>query len=88
VPLGRAKRPDLFRSAAFIEKHTAPNKDVKENSAGAIRATSCREVFAKSGKRAVAEAYNHGYRLHEIAAHLGVYYVTVSSRLKQIEQTS
>ena len=28
----------------------------------------------------------HGYRLHEIAAHLGVHYATVSRRLKQLER--
>jgi DNA-binding MarR family transcriptional regulator len=35
----------------------------------------------------MAEAYDHGYRLHEIAKHLGVHYATVSRRLKQLEQT-
>ena len=29
----------------------------------------------------------HGYRLNEIAAHLGVHYAMVSRRLKQIEQS-
>ena len=33
-----------------------------------------------------AEAYEQGYRLNEIAAHLGVHYATVSRRLKRIEQ--
>jgi DNA-binding MarR family transcriptional regulator len=28
----------------------------------------------------------HGYRILEIAAHLGVHYATVSRRLKQLEQ--
>jgi hypothetical protein len=71
VPLGRAKRADLFRSDAFIEKHTASNKDLKENPLVQLRATkpSLGRIFAKSGKRAIAEAYDHGYRLHEIAAH-------------------
>jgi hypothetical protein len=36
---------------------------------------------------AVLQAYKeHGYRLREIAAHLGVHYATVSRRLKQIEK--
>jgi hypothetical protein len=88
APGKRAKRADLFRSDAFIEKHTALNKDPKD-SAGGVK--SCQAVagadICKSGNRAIAEAYNHGYRLHEIAALLSVHYGTVSSRLKQIEQT-
>jgi len=36
----------------------------------------------------VAEAYEQGYRLNEIAAYLGVHYATVSRRLKRIEQSS
>ena len=28
----------------------------------------------------------HGYRIREIATHLGVHYATVSRRLKQLEQ--
>ena len=47
---------------------------------------SCQAVAAadicKSRHRAIAEAYDHAYRLHEIAAHLGVHYGTVSRRLK------
>ncbi|MDH4155405.1 MAG: transposase [Nitrospira sp.] len=36
----------------------------------------------------IYEAYRkHGYRLAEIAAHLGVYYATVSRRLKQAERS-
>ena len=90
MPLGRAKRADLFRSDAFIEKHTAPNKDLKEIPLAQLRAAkpALERIFAKSGKRAIAEAYDHGYWLHEIAAHLSVHYGTVSGRLKQIEQTS
>jgi hypothetical protein len=30
----------------------------------------------------------HGYRLHEIAAHLGVHYATVSRQLKRTEEQS
>lgn len=38
--------------------------------------------------RLIHEAYRrHGYRLAEIAEHLGVHYSTVSRRLKQAEQT-
>ncbi|MBM4256581.1 MAG: helix-turn-helix domain-containing protein [Deltaproteobacteria bacterium] len=37
---------------------------------------------------AIGRAYrDHGYRLAEIAQHLGIHYATVSRRLKQFEQT-
>ena len=89
MPLGRAKRADLFRSDAFLEKRTAPDKDLKEIPLVQLRAAkpSRGRIFAKTGKRALAEAYDHGYRLREIAAHLDVHYGTVSSTLKQIVQT-
>jgi putative transposase len=74
---------------AFIEKHPAPNTDLKEIPRVQLRAAkpSLNRIFAKRGDRAIAEAYKHGYRLHEIAKHLGVHYGTVSRRLKQLEQT-
>jgi REP element-mobilizing transposase RayT len=76
-------------SSAFIEKHAAHNKNLKEIPRVQLRAAKppLDRIFAKGGGRAIAEAYGHGYRLHEIAAHLGVHYATVSRRLKQIEQT-
>lgn len=44
-------------------------------------------IFAKDRDSGIAQAYReHGYRLHEIAAHLGVHYATVSRKLKQIER--
>jgi transposase len=43
-------------------------------------------IFAKDGETGIAQAYQeHGYRLREIAAHLGVHYGTVSLKLKKIE---
>lgn len=48
-----------------------------------------REVFQRRGgeARLIAVAYRrYGYRLAEIADHLGVHYATVSRRLKQAEQ--
>ena len=42
--------------------------------------------ICKEREKAIAEAYEHGYRLNEIAAHLGVHYATVSRRLKRFEQ--
>ena len=40
-------------------------------------------ILVKRGESGIAEVYReHGYRLREIAAHLGVHYATVSRRLK------
>ena len=77
-------------SDAFIEKHAAANKELKEIPQVQLRAAkpSLERIFAKSGDRAISEAYYHGYRLREIAAHLGVHYATVSRRLKQLEQAT
>ena len=77
-------------SEEFIEKHPAPNTDLKEIPRVQLRAAkpSLNRIFAKRGDRAIAEAYDHGYRLHEIAAHLGVHYATVRRRLKQLEQAT
>ena len=48
-------------------------------------------VFERRGSRdqQIATAYRrYGYRLREIAEHLGVHYATVSRRLKRAEQTT
>ena len=92
---GSASRPwdDLkgqiyLGSEAFIEKYACGKKDVKEIPRAQLRAAtpSLQRIFAKSGEKAIAEAYAHGYRLNEIAAHLDVHYATVSRRLKRLEQ--
>lgn len=47
-----------------------------------------KEAFQPRGREATltSTAYRrYGYRLHEIAAHLGVHYATVSLRLRQAE---
>ena len=76
-------------SAAFIERHSPGNQELKGIPRVQLKAVkpSLERIFAKSGKRAIVQAYKeHGYRLQEIAAHLGVHYATVSRRLKQMEQ--
>jgi putative transposase len=76
-------------SEAFIERHSPRNQELKEIPRVQLKAVkpSLERIFAKSGKRAIVQAYKeHGYRLQEIAAHLGVHYATVSRRLKQMEQ--
>jgi DNA-binding MarR family transcriptional regulator len=46
-------------------------------------------ILAKDRDTGIIEAYReHGYRLQEIAAHLGVHYATVSRKLKKLEQTN
>jgi putative transposase len=45
------------------------------------------ELFAAEGDRAIAAAYRgEGYRLRDIAEHLGVHPATVSRRLRSLEQ--
>jgi len=92
---GMATRPwdDLkgqiyLGSEAFVEKHASGKKDIKEIPRAQLTAAkpSLQRIFARSGKKAIADAYEHGYRLNEIAAHLDVHYATVSRRLKRIEQ--
>jgi putative transposase len=85
-PCERAKRQIYLGSQAFIEKHAAP-KEIPQVQLRAAK-PSLERIFAKSGDRAIAEACDHGYRPHEIAAHLGAHYATVSRRLQQIEQTN
>jgi hypothetical protein len=48
---------------AFIEKHAAPSKARKEIPRVQLRAAkpSLVRIFAKSGDRAIADAYDHGY---------------------------
>jgi len=52
-------------------------------------ASTLNEGFQRRGEgtRLTGVAYRpYGYRLHEIAVHLGVHYATVSRRLNQAEQ--
>ncbi|HVO92883.1 MAG TPA: transposase [Terriglobales bacterium] len=77
-------------SEAFVEKHATRKQHLKEIPRAQLTAAkpSLERIFAKSGKKAIAEAYEQGYRLNEIAAHLGVHYATVSRRLKQMAPAS
>ena len=77
-------------SEAFIEKHASDKKDIKEIPRAQLRAAkpSLKKIFGGRGDKAIAEAYEQGYRLNEIAAYLGVHYSTVSRRLKRIEQAN
>jgi putative transposase len=76
-------------SEQFIEKHSPQNIELKEIPRAQLKARpSLERIFAKSGERAIVQAYKeHGYRLRTIAAHLGIHYATVSRKLKQMEQS-
>ena len=88
-PWEKLKGQIYLGSEAFIERHCPGNQELKEIPRVQLKAVkpSLERIFAKSGKKAIVQAYKeHGYRLQEIAAHLGVHYATVSRRLKQMEQ--
>jgi len=76
-------------SDEFIERHSAEDKELKEIPRAQLKAIkpTLERIFARDKESGIAQAYReHGYRLQEIAAHLGVHYATVSRKLKKIEQ--
>jgi putative transposase len=78
-------------SDGFIERHSAENKELKEIPRAQLKASKppLERIFAKNRESGIAEAYReHGYRLREIAAPLGVHYATVSRKLKKIGRTN
>ena len=77
-------------SEEFIAQHQ-PDRVIREIPRRQTQASrpSLRVLFAQrqAPARLIHTAYRqHGYRLAEIADHLGVHYATVSRRLKQAEQ--
>ncbi len=77
-------------SEKFVERHSAAGKQLKEIPRAQLKAAkpTLDRIFAKNKQAGIAQAYReHGYRLHEIASHLGVHYATVSRRLKQLEKS-
>jgi len=88
-PWEQLKGQIYLGSEKFIEQHSAKDQEIREIPRAQLRAVkpTLEWIFAKGGETGIAQAYReHGYRLREIAAHLGVHYATVSRRLKQIEQ--
>ncbi len=74
----------------FIKRHTKGLDRLKEVPRAHWRPVRPRlaQLFRAGGQTAIASAYReYGYRLHEIADHLGVHYATVSRRLRQLERT-
>lgn len=76
-------------SESFVEKHGVGDPTLKEIPRAQLTAArpSLARIFEKRGHKAVWVAYQeHGYRMREIAEHLGVHYATVSRRLKRAQQ--
>jgi putative transposase len=76
-------------SEDFIERHSAKDQEVMEIPRAQRKAVkpTLEKLFAKGEDAGIAQAYReHGYRLHQIAAHLGVHYAMVSRKLKKIER--
>ena len=76
-------------SEEFIERHTKAKENIREVPRGQWQPARPRleEVIKKHRNRAVMVAYReYGYRLREIAEHLGVHYATVSRRLREQER--
>lgn len=66
--------------------HAEPIPDVPREQWQPLRRPLA-EVFAADGDHAIATAYRgEGYRLRDIAQHLGVHPATVSRRLRSLEQ--
>lgn len=89
-PWGRLRGQVYLGSEAFVAKHQ-PDRVIKEVPRGQTQAQRPRLTELFPGKRATAaglrRAYRrYGYRLREIAEHLGIHYATVSRHLKQAEE--
>ncbi len=86
----RVRGQIYFGSEAFVDRHSPVAgralPEIPRQQRFANR-SSLEQIFAsESQDRAVSVAYReHGYRLREIAAFLGVHYSTVSRRLRQQE---
>jgi hypothetical protein len=90
-PWDELKGQIYLASDKFIEKHTVKAKELKEIPRAQLKAIKppLERILAKDRDTGIIEAYReHGYRLQEIAAHLGVHYATVSRKLKKLEQTN
>jgi hypothetical protein len=88
-PWDQLKGQIYLGSDKFIERHSAEDKELKAIPRAQLHAfkPTLERIFARDGKTGIGRAYReHGYRLQEIAAYLGVHYATVSRKLKKIER--
>ena len=88
-PWDQLKGQIYLGSEAFIAHHQPDRmiRDIPRRQTQAVR-PSLKDLFQRRGDEVqlIAVAYRqYGYRLREIADHLGVHTVTVSRRLKQAE---
>ena len=88
-PWERVRGQIYLGSEEFIERQAKKAERIKEVPRVQLRAVrpSLEKIFRAGGDRALGTAYReHGYRLWEIAEHLGVHYATVSRKLKRWEK--
>jgi len=88
-PWDKVRGQIYLGSEEFIEKHAGKDKthlaEVPRVQRQTIR-PALEQILSKKGMRSIERAYrDYGYRLKEIAQHLGVHYSTVSRRLKELE---
>jgi REP element-mobilizing transposase RayT len=86
-PLRDARGKAYLGSVPFVERHRPRGQlaaEIPRSQREPVR-PSLQEIFGQAGDEAIALAYRHGYRLREIAEHVGVHYATVSRRLKRLE---
>lgn len=89
-PWDKVRGQIYLGSEEFIEKHAGKDEtelaEVPRVQRQAIR-PALEAILNKKRKSSIERAYrDYGYRLKEIAQHLGVHYSTVSRRLKELEQ--
>jgi putative transposase len=88
-PWGELRAGIYLGSDAFVRAHqpsTLPDGEIVREQRQPLRHSLAR-LFAQERDRAILAAYHeHGYRLREIAAELGVHHATVSRRLRRLEQ--
>src|SRR5262249_23534559 len=88
-PVGGLNRADLSRKRKLHREHAQENKKLAEIPRAQLQAgrPSLQQIFGKRSKNGIEAAYTkYGYRMREIAEHLGVHYATVSRRLIKLEQ--
>jgi putative transposase len=88
-PWDQLKGQIYLGSDKFIERHSAEDKELKAIPRAQLHAfkPTLERIFARDGETGIGRAYReHGYRLQEIAAYLGVHYATVRRKLKKIER--
>ena len=86
-PWRNARGQVYLGSAPFIERHRPRGElaaEIPRRQREPVR-PSLHDIFSEAGDEAIALAYRHGYRLREIAEHVGIHYATVSRHLKRLE---